>query len=220
MQVLPGSAAAGCDEEASQMIGFLRGKLIQKQPPWLIIDVEGVGYEVEAPMTTIYRLPELDEEVMLYTHLVVRDDAHLLFAFAEEEERLLFRTLLKVNGVGAKMALAILSGMEADEFAQCIRDGDDTRLTRLPGVGKKTAERLIIEMRDRLKDWKTTGVTSNPVSSATSQAVSDPHDEAVSALIALGYKPQEASKLVMAVDAEGLSSEEIIRSALKASIRK
>ena len=202
------------------MIGFLRGKLIQKQAPLLIIDVEGVGYEVEAPMTTIYRLPEIDEEVMLYTHLVVRDDAHLLFAFAEEEERRLFRTLLKVNGVGAKMALAILSGMEANEFAQCIRDGDDVRLTRLPGVGKKTAERLIIEMRDRLKDWKGSVAPDQAESTASTQPVSDPHDEAVSALVALGYKPQEASKFVMSVDAEGLSSEEIIRSALKASIRK
>ena len=202
------------------MIGFLRGKLILKQPPWLIIDVQGVGYEVEAPMTTIYRLPELNEEVMLFTHLVVRDDAHLLFAFAEEEERLLFRTLLKVNGVGAKMALAILSGMEADEFAQCIRDGDDTRLTRLPGVGKKTAERLIIEMRDRLKDWKSGNNASQATSTNSVSAPSDPHEEAVSALIALGYKPQEASKFVLSVDAEGLGSEEIIRSALKASIRK
>ena len=202
------------------MIGCLRGRLIQKQAPWLLIDVQGVGYEVEAPMTTIYRLPELNEEVLLYTHLVVRDDAHLLFAFAEEEERLLFRTLLKVNGVGAKMALAILSGMEADEFAQCIRDGDDTRLTRLPGVGKKTAERLIIEMRDRLKDWKSTAASSPAASSMSAREKSDPHEEALSALIALGYKPQEASKFVLAVDGEGLSSEEIIRSALKASVRK
>ena len=124
------------------MIGRLQGKLIQKQPPWLLIDVQGVGYEVEAPMTTIYKLPELNEEVTLFTHLVVRDDAHLLFAFAEERERLLFRTLIKVNGVGAKMALAILSGMEADEFVQCIRAGDDVRLTRLPGIGKKNSRAI------------------------------------------------------------------------------
>lgn len=220
MRVLPESARAECGEKGASMIGCLRGRLIQKQAPWLLIDVQGVGYEVEAPMTTIYRLPELNEEVLLYTHLVVRDDAHLLFAFAEEEERLLFRTLLKVNGVGAKMALAILSGMEADEFAQCIRDGDDTRLTRLPGVGKKTAERLIIEMRDRLKDWKSTAASSPAASSMSAREKSDPHEEALSALIALGYKPQEASKFVLAVDVEGLSSEEIIRSALKASIRK
>ncbi len=201
------------------MIGRLRGKLRLKQPPWLLIDVQGVGYEVEAPMTTIYKLPALDEEVTLYTHLVVRDDAHLLFAFAEEQERLLFRTLIKVNGVGAKMALAILSGMEADEFAQCIRNGDGVSLTRLPGVGKKTAERLIVEMRDKLKDWQ---LSSSPVSAAgegSHSKANDPADEAVSALIALGYRPQEASKYVMAVATGDMSSEELIREALKASVK-
>jgi Holliday junction DNA helicase RuvA len=202
------------------MIGRLKGKLIQKQAPWLLIDVQGVGYEVEAPMTTIYKLPELNEEVTLYTHLHVREDAHLLFAFVEERERLLFRTLIKVNGVGAKMALAILSGMEADEFAQCIREGDAVRLTRLPGVGKKTAERLIIEMRDRLKDWtqSSSSLTSSAEPSLTNY--SNPVDEAVSALVALGYKPQEASKYVLAVATDELSSEEIIREALKSSVRK
>ena len=202
------------------MIGRLRGRLIQKQAPWLLIDVQGVSYEVEAPMTTIYKLPALDEEVTLFTHLVVRDDAHLLFAFAEERERLLFRTLIKVNGVGAKMALAILSGMEADEFAQCIRDGDGVRLTRLPGVGKKTAERLIVEMRDKLKDWQ---MSSRPVTETTGRpltAPNDPSDEAISALIALGYKPQEASKYVLAVATDGMSSEAIIREALKTSVKK
>jgi holliday junction DNA helicase RuvA len=202
------------------MIGRLRGRLMQKQPPWLLIDVQGVGYEVEAPMTTIYKLPAVNEEVTLFTHLVVRDDAHLLFAFAEERERLLFRTLIKVNGVGAKMALAILSGMEADEFAQCIRDGDAVRLTRLPGVGKKTAERLIVEMRDKLKDWQhssrpAAGTTGRPL-----KALTDPSDEAISALIALGYKPQEASKYVLAVASDEMSSEEIIREALKTSVKK
>lgn len=219
---MPGSAGStggGCVEGRAGMIGCLRGRLVNKQPPWLLIDVQGVGYEVEAPMTTIYRLPELNEEVLLYTHLVVRDDAHLLFAFADEEERLLFRTLLKVNGVGAKMALAILSGMEADEFAQCIRDGDAVRLTRLPGVGKKTAERLVVEMRDRLKDWKLTARPAKESGIQRSASTGDPHEEAVSALIALGYRPQEASKFVLAVDTEGLSSEEIIRNALKASVR-
>ena len=186
----------------------------------MLIDVQGVGYEVEVPMTTIYKLPELNEEVTLYTHLHVREDAHLLFAFVEERERLLFRTLIKVNGVGAKMALAILSGMEADEFAQCIREGDAVRLTRLPGVGKKTAERLIIEMRDRLKDWtqSSSSLTSSAEPSLTNY--SNPVDEAVSALVALGYKPQEASKYVLAVATDELSSEEIIREALKSSVRK
>jgi len=135
------------------MIGQLRGKLIHKQPPHLLIDVQGVGYEIEAPMTTFYNLPATGEEILLYTHLVVRDDAHLLFGFSSPRERHMFRTLIKINGVGAKMALTILSGIEADDFARCIQENDSVRLTRLPGVGKKTAERLIIEMRDRLKDW-------------------------------------------------------------------
>jgi Holliday junction DNA helicase RuvA len=201
------------------VIGRLRGKLIEKHAPHLLIDVGGVGYEVEAPMTTIYKLPELHEEVTLYTHLHVREDAQLLFAFGEERDRQLFRTLIKVNGVGAKMALTILSGMEADEFAQCIADGDAARLTRLPGVGKKTAERLIIEMRDRLKDWQSSQ-KSGPGSVDRSIKMNvEPSDEAVSALISLGYKPQEASKYVLAVVADDMSSEDIIREALKASVK-
>jgi len=201
------------------MIGRLKGRLIQKQPPWLLIDVQGVAYEVEAPMTTIYKLPAIDEELTLFTHLLVRDDAHLLFGFAEEHERLLFRTLIKVNGVGAKMALAILSGMEADEFANCIRDGDSVRLTRLPGVGKKTAERLIVEMRDKLKDWQSASSSRANTAKGSVEVFSDPGDEAVSALVSLGYKPQEASKYVLAVASEDMSSEEIIREALKASVK-
>ncbi|MBT7951917.1 MAG: Holliday junction branch migration protein RuvA [Gammaproteobacteria bacterium] len=201
------------------MIGRLKGRLIQKQPPWLLIDVQGVAYEVEAPMTTIYKLPAIDEELTLFTHLLVRDDAHLLFGFAEEHERLLFRTLIKVNGVGAKMALAILSGMEADEFANCIRDGDSARLTRLPGVGKKTAERLIVEMRDKLKDWQSSPSSKTDTAKGPVEIFSDPADEAVSALVSLGYKPQEASKYVLAVASEDMSSEEIIREALKASVK-
>ena len=201
------------------MIGRLKGRLIQKQPPWLLIDVQGVAYEVEAPMTTIYKLPAIDEELTLFTHLLVRDDAHLLFGFAEEHERLLFRTLIKVNGVGAKMALAILSGMEADEFANCIRDGDSVRLTRLPGVGKKTAERLIVEMRDKLKDWQSSSSSRAGTAKGSLEIYSDPGDEAVSALVSLGYKPQEASRYVLAVASEDMSSEEIIREALKASVK-
>ncbi len=201
------------------MIGRLKGRLIQKQPPWLLIDVQGVAYEVEAPMTTIYKLPAIDEELTLFTHLLVRDDAHLLFGFAEEHERLLFRTLIKVNGVGAKMALAILSGMEADEFANCIRDGDSVRLTRLPGVGKKTAERLIVEMRDKLKDWQSSPSSKIDTAKGPVEIFSNPADEAVSALVSLGYKPQEASKYVLAVASEDMSSEEIIREALKASVK-
>lgn len=200
------------------MIGRLRGKLVHKAPPMLLIEVQGVGYEVEAPMTTFYQLPEVGEDIHLYTHLAVRDDAHLLFGFATENERHLFRTLIKVNGVGAKMALTILSGMETDDFAICIRDGDTVRLTRLPGVGKKTAERLIIEMRDRLKDFN---VTSYPASQNLAPANRDNSTEdAISALIGLGYKPQEASRFVHAVAMPEMSSEEIIREALKASVSK
>lgn len=198
------------------MIGHLRGKLVSKTPPFLMIDVQGIGYEVEAPMSTFYQLADIGEEVFLYTHLAVRDDAHLLFGFATEEERTLFRHLLKVNGVGAKMALTILSGIEAEDFADCIRHGDSARLTRLPGVGKKTAERLIIEMRDRLTELRSveTGEKNQPVMPAKNHAV----DDAVSALIALGYKPQEASRYVHAVAGERMGSEEIIRQALKASV--
>jgi len=199
------------------MIGQLRGKLIYKQPPLLLIDVQGVGYELEAPMTTFYNLPEISKEICLFTHLVVRDDAHLLFGFATEDERRLFRTLLKVNGVGAKMALAILSGIETNDFAQCIRDSDTARLIRLPGVGKKTAERLIVEMRDRLKDWE--GLNKNKATLSNTSNPATAVEEAISALIGLGYKPQEASRFVHAVAVDDMSSELLIREALKASVK-
>jgi Holliday junction DNA helicase RuvA len=195
------------------MIGRLRGTLIWKRPPALLVDVNGVGYEVEAPMTTFYSLPETGQPVTLHTHLVVREDAHLLFGFMNESERLMFRTLLKVNGVGAKMALAILSGMSADTFARCVRDNDIASLVRLPGIGKKTAERLIIEMRDRFA-----AVSDQAASVGTTVTMPhNPLNDAVSALIALGYKPQEASRMVNGVEAEGLASEEIIRRALKSA---
>ena len=200
------------------MIGFLRGTIIKKQPPLLLLDVQGVGYEVEAPMTTFYALPEEKTEVEIFTHLVVRDDAHLLFGFATEDERHLFRTLIKVNGVGAKMALTILSGIEADEFAACVQNNDSARLTKLPGVGKKTAERLIVEMRDRLDDMPNL-TTSESVKIAHVDN-SDPVNDAVSALIGLGYKPPEASKFVLAVANDGMTSEELIREALKNSVKK
>ncbi len=200
------------------MIGRLRGTLALKQPPLLLVDVSGVGYEVEAPMSTFYQLPALGEAVVLHTHLVVRDDAHLLFGFASESERRLFRTLIKVNGVGAKLALAILSGISADEFARSVQDNDTAALVRLPGVGKKTAERLIVEMRDRLADWEG-GVTFSGVSPASVQQTTDETRDAISALISLGYKPPEASRLVSKVETEGLSSEEIIRAALKQAVK-
>jgi Holliday junction DNA helicase RuvA len=199
------------------MIGFLRGVIIKKQPPFLLLDVQGIGYEIEAPMTTFYVLPEINNEVEIFTHLVVRDDAHLLFGFATEDERHLFRILIKVNGVGAKMGLTILSGIEADEFALCVQNNDAARLTKLPGVGKKTAERLIVEMRDRLDGLPKISVTLN---SENLNLANDPVNEAVSALIGLGYKPSEASRFVLAITAEGLSSEELIREALKNSVKK
>jgi Holliday junction DNA helicase RuvA len=199
------------------MIGRLRGTLAEKRPPFLLLDVNGVGYELEAPMGTIFQLPELGQEVTLHTHLVVRDDAHLLFAFATLAERTLFRTLIKVNGVGAKLALTILSGISADDFARCVQEGDSAALVRLPGVGKKTAERLIVEMRDRLDDWQPApllaggGVAAAPVVDAVK--------DALSALLALGYKPPEASRLISKLDTEGLDSEAIIRAALKQAVK-
>jgi len=201
------------------MIGQIRGILIHKQPPHMMVDVQGVAYEIEAPMTTFYKLPDTDVEVTIFTHLAIRDDAHLLFGFATQEERTMFRTLIKVNGVGAKMALTILSGMEADVFAQCIRGGDAESLVRLPGVGKKTAERLIIEMRDRLNDWELTTIVDSESNNLAARS-SNQSDDAVSALVGLGYKPQEASRFVFAVATEDMSSEEIIREALKASVKK
>jgi holliday junction DNA helicase RuvA len=196
------------------MIGRIRGLLIEKKPPFILLDVQGIGYELEAPLTTFYRLPELNTELSLYTHLLVREDGHLLFGFLTEDERRLFRALLKVNGVGARLALTILSGTGADEFASCIHTADTARLTQVPGVGKKTAERLIVEMRDRLADW----ATLPSVSSADTRAASIPDAvaDAISGLIGLGYKPQEASRQVHAIDTEGLTSEAIIRAALKA----
>jgi len=197
------------------VIGRLRGKIALKQPPMLLLDVNGVGYEIEAPMSTFYHLPETGQEATIVTHLVVREDAHILFGFASERERSLFRTLLKVNGVGAKMALVILSGMSADEFAFCVNSEDTSALVRLPGIGKKTAERLIIEMRDRL-DKLDISSSETPVISSTTAAVDhSPLADAVSALISLGYKPVDANKMVRSVDATDKSSEEIIRLALQ-----
>ena len=200
------------------MIGSLRGRLVHKQAPSLRLDVGGVGYEIEAPMTTFYKLPSVGEEIQLYTHLVVRDDAHLLFGFATEQERLLFRTLIKVNGVGAKMALTILSGIEADEFARCVMEGDTASLVRLPGVGKKAADRLVVELRDKLRDWQSDKPTSIDGTKKTMPTKSAA-EEAISALISLGYKPQEASRFVHNVTKEDMGSETIIREALKASVR-
>ncbi|GFO72957.1 Holliday junction DNA helicase RuvA [Bathymodiolus japonicus methanotrophic gill symbiont] len=197
------------------MIGFIRGKLVTKTPPILVLDVQGVGYEIEAPMTTFYNLPAMGESVHLHTHLVVREDAHILFGFSTEADRLMFRTLIKVNGVGPKLALTILSGQSADEFHRCIHDNDTAALIRLPGVGKKTAERLIIEMRDKLPAQSSaTSDSSNP-EQGSGLARSSAKQEAISALCALGYKAQDASKMVQNIAQEDKSCEDIIRLALQ-----
>lgn len=199
------------------MIGRLRGILLEKQPPHLLIDVQGVGYEVEAPMTTFYKLPEVNQEVRLFTHMIVREDAQLLFGFYSEEERHMFRTLIKVNGVGPKMAVTILSSIEAQEFANCIHESDTARLVKLPGIGKKTAERLIVEMRDKLDDWEIKLTASGPAKIPSASSI---ENDAASALVSLGYKPQEASRLISNIEIDGLSSEEIIRLALKSTVQK
>lgn len=198
------------------MIGRLQGEIIEKQPPHLLLDVNGVGYELEAPMSTFYELPDSGASVMLYTHLLVRDDAHILYAFKHVQDRSLFRNLLKVNGVGAKMALAILSGMDVHAFTDCIHNGDADALIRLPGVGRKTAERLILDMRDRLDKNSASDHSNNSANDSVRQQ--SPIEDAVSALISLGYKPNDASRMVSKVDTQDQNSEEIIRSALKFSL--
>ena len=195
------------------MIGFLRGRLADRHPPHLVVDVGGVGYELEAPMSTFYSLPGVGAEVQLLTHLVVREDAHVLFGFATERERSLFRELIKVSGVGPRIALAILSGVTADEFHRCVEAQDVARLVTVPGIGRKTAERLVIEMRDRLKALPGPAFApgTTPVAGGGAQA------EAFAALVALGYKPAEVSRLLQKVDASATSTEEIIRHALRAA---
>jgi Holliday junction DNA helicase RuvA len=195
------------------MIGRLRGTILEKQAPDLVLDVQGVGYEVAAPMSTFIHLPAIDEQVSLFTHLVVREDAQLLYGFATVRERLLFRSLLKVNGVGAKLALTILSGSDVDDFSRSVQEGDAASLTRLPGVGKKTAERLIIEMRDRLKEVSGAMGLKPVVSEAAKLAGAK--DEALEALVSLGYKAPEAEKMIRSLECDGLSTEQIIKLALQ-----
>ncbi|HEX6572376.1 MAG TPA: Holliday junction branch migration protein RuvA [Steroidobacteraceae bacterium] len=200
------------------MIGFLRGKLAAKHPPALLLDVNGVGYEVEAPMSTFYGLPGVGAEVGLHTHLVVREDAHVLFGFGTERERSLFRELIKVSGVGPRIALGILSGATVDEFHRCVETQDTAALTRIPGIGRKTAERLIVEMRDRLKALGSgTPVEVKGPIGGGAQAAPNPHAEAFSALVALGYKPPEVTRLLQKVDASVTTTEELIRHALRAA---
>ena len=200
------------------MIGFLRGKLLHKQPPFLLVDVGGVGYELEAPMSTFYVLPDELAEVALYAHLVVRQDAQLLYGFSDQEQRQLFRSLLRINGVGARVALAILSTFSAREFIQCIHNEDAAVLTRVPGVGKKTAERMIIDMRDRIDAATDSGDAARDAESNRARgddAADNPVQDAIGALIALGYKASEAHRMVSAVKQPEAQREELIRNALQ-----
>ena len=205
------------------MIGRLRGILIEKQPPELLIEVNGIGYEVQMPMSCFYELPNVGEEAIIYTHFVVREDAQLLYGFNNVKERALFREVIKANGVGPKLGLGILSGMTASQFVASVEREDVSTLVKLPGVGKKTAERLVVEMKDRLKGWGAgdlfTPFTDAAATDSSPQlAQSSAEEEAVSALLALGYKPIQASKVVSQVMKENMSSEQLIREALKSMV--
>lgn len=213
------------------MIGRLRGTLVEKNFPEILIDCAGVGYEVTMPMTSIYVLPELEQQAIIYIHFVVREDAQLLYGFANKVERKLFRLLIKVNGVGPKLALAILSTMSADQFVSCVRHDDISAIVKIPGVGKKTAERLLIEMRDRLKDWQaqsiqlvsTDGVIPEQLSAELSQEstfINDNKGDAINALLSLGYKQVQADKAIKSVYNRGMSSEALIRDALKSMLSR
>jgi Holliday junction DNA helicase RuvA len=207
------------------VIGRLRGNLLEKQPPELLIEVSGVGYEVQMPMSCFYELPEIGTEAIIYIHYVVREDAQLLYGFNTKKERALFREVIKANGVGPKLGLAILSGMTASQFVQSVEREDISTLVKLPGVGKKTAERLVVEMKDRLKGWGagdlfTPATDSAPMDNG-SDLITSPQsaqDEAVSALISLGYKPVQASKMVSQVAKPDMTSESLIRESLKSMI--
>ena len=190
------------------MIGSLRGKLSFKRAPAIIIECNGVGYDVETPMSTFFELPAVGDELFLYTHLLVREDAQILYGFATDNERVLFRTLLKVRGVGARIGLAVLSAMSVTDFNRCIEYEDTAALSKIPGIGKKTAERLIIEMRDRIDKI----IGSNAAMVTVAQG---PKSEAVDALVALGYKPAEVNRLIAKLDVDGQSTENIIRLALR-----
>lgn len=197
------------------MIGRLHGVILEKQAPDLLLDVNGVGYEVQAPISTFAMLGRIGSEATLYTHLAIREDAHQLYGFSDKPQRTLFRTLIKVSGVGPKLALAILSGMDANAFALCVHNEDVTALTKLPGVGKKTAERLIVEMRDRLTEWQAPAPLWAAVDQAEKASLDSVLREAESALIALGYKPQDAAKMLNKVSSQADTPEELIRLALK-----
>ncbi|NKF52620.1 Holliday junction branch migration protein RuvA [Shewanella sp. WXL01] len=205
------------------MIGRLTGVLVEKQAPEIVLDVNGVGYELQVPMTSFYELPELEQTTTLYTHFVVREDAQLLYGFKSKQERALFRLLIKTNGVGPKLALTILSGMTANEFVNCVERDDIATLVKLPGVGKKTAERLVVEMRDKLKTLLEASAGSEREfvlqSNYTPAPVEDNVEEdAIAALLALGYKPTQASKAVASAYSEGMNSEQLIKASLKSML--
>ncbi|MGL5281542.1 MAG: Holliday junction branch migration protein RuvA [Plesiomonas shigelloides] len=207
------------------MIGRVRGLVVEKQPPEVLLDVNGVGYEIQLPMTCFYDLPDIGQEAIIFTHFVVREDAQLLFGFNNKQERALFRELLKTNGVGPKLALAILSGMSAAQFVGAVEREDISTLVKLPGVGKKTAERLIVEMKDRFKGMATFDLftPADDLAGAVAQSAqvvkqADVEEEAASALVALGYKPQEASRMISKVATEGADCETLIRNALRAAL--
>lgn len=197
------------------MIGRLRGTLVSKQPPWLLVEVGGVGYELEAPMSTIYDLPQTGKEVTLLTHYAVKEDSVALYGFLREDERALFRNLQKVSGIGAKISLAVLSGVSTADFARLVQAGDVVALTKIPGIGKKTAERIVVELRDRVEGL---GAMLPGLTGKASGAPLDPAGEAAVALQQLGYKPAEVTRLVQKVAAEGDDAEAIIRKALRAAL--
>jgi Holliday junction DNA helicase RuvA len=204
------------------MIGRLRGILLEKQPPQVLLDVSGVGYEIQLPMSSFYPLPEIGQEAVIFTHFVVREDAQLLYGFADKHERAMFRELIKVNGVGPKLGLAILSGMSANQFVQCIHNDAVSSLIKLPGVGKKTAERLVVEMKDRLKNWVGADLLTPEADKMAFEnglentfSSSNAVEEAISALVALGYKPASAEKAIKQIQQPGMDCETLIRSSLK-----
>jgi len=201
------------DAAGKSMIGRLKGTLVHKQPPWLVVDVHGVGYELEAPMSTFYDLPDVGREVALFTHYAQKEDSVSLYGFLSDAERRLFRDVQKVSGIGAKIALAVLSGASVDEFARLVQTGDVTALTRIPGIGKKTAERMVVELRDRAADFVGAGTT------VAGRAATDPLSEATIALQQLGYKPAEAQRMAKQAFADGDAPETIIRKALQSALR-
>ena len=201
------------------MIGRLKGTLVHKQPPWIVVDVHGVGYELEAPMSTFYDLPDVGREVSLFTHYAQKEDSVSLYGFLSEAERRLFRDVQRVSGIGAKIALAVLSGAGVDEFARLVQAGDVAALTRIPGIGKKTAERMIVELRERMADMVATGVAAGGTAAGAANVAADPLSEATIALQQLGYKPAEAQRMARQAFVEGDVAESIIRKALQSALR-